>query len=205
MPLLMQFVQWSNSKQEVDLFFRDAQKNALRYPDEPVALEMLAEGALDAEDLGVAALANDTLIAKRPNNARALLRRARIAAVQTRKSAVPTGWPTVRKLIVKANRAAPNDPFALTEYYDTYLEEGIPAPEIAVDGLRRALQLVPQVSNVRMKLARRLVTDGKGVEARAVLVPLLNNPHSAEVREAARALLEAPSASDKVTTSNPNE
>jgi hypothetical protein len=197
MPLLMQFVQGSDSKKEVDAFVWDARANAARYPDQPTALEMLAEGELDAENFEAATKANDLLLGKKPSDARALLRRARIAAAQMNKSGYPEGWPAVRKLIVKANRAAPNDPFPLSEYYSSFSAEGIAVPTIAVDGLQRALQLAPQVSALRMTLAEQLVKDAKRDEARIVLGPILNSPHGAELRAAARALLDAPSTPDK--------
>ena len=190
MPLYIRFLK-PHDEAEIAKFVIDARAAAVKYPAEPRALELLAEGELDAEQLAAASKANDALLAIRATDARALLRHARIAAAQMRKSEdYPGGWKAVRSLIVKANRAAPNDPFPLSKYFDAYRSEGIPVPDLAGAGLNRALELSPQAGDLRFTLAAYLIEKDKRDEARIVLAPLLNEPHSPEAREMARRMLD---------------
>ncbi len=191
MPLYIRYMNGANGQSEVDSFVLDARIAAAKYPGEARALELLAEGELDAEQFDAATKANDALLVQRPTEARALLRRARIAAAVMRDNdKYPGGWKAIRTLIVKANRAAPDDPFPLSEYYNAFQGEGIRPPTIAADGLYRALELAPQVPNLRFAYANYLMRTDKRADARAVLAPLLNHPHSPGIRDAARAMLE---------------
>lgn len=205
MPLYIRFMNDSNRQEEIDSFVEDIRKGSVRFPSEPRALEMLAEGELDAKQFAAATKANDAFLALRPTDARGLLRRARIAAAIMRDDdSFPGGWKAVRSLVIKANRAASDDPFPLMEYHDTFRQEGIRPPSIVGDGLNRALELAPQVPNLRFALANYLINTDKRGEARAVLAPLLNNPHSPGMRDAARAMLaraEPVAPADKPTTS----
>lgn len=190
MPLRLRFMQGSRGDADVKSFVDSARKFAARFPSHPVALELLSEGELDAENLAAATKSNDALLALRPTDARALLRQARIAMAQQRaKEDFPGGWPAVRRLIIRANKAAPNDAFALSTFYETFIREGVRPTENASLGLERAVDLAPQVEGMRMTLAANLIARDKRSRAENVLRPLLNHPHSAEIREAARAML----------------
>ncbi len=190
MPLYLRFMA-PHDANEIARFAVDARAIATKYPSEPSTLEMLAEGELDAEQFSAATKANDALLAIRPTDGRAILRRARIAAAQMQKSKnFPGGWKAIRSLIVKANRASPDDPFPLSEYFNSFSQEGIPVPDIAGVGLRRALELAPQAVGLRFNLAGYLIETKRKAEAQIALAPLVNHPHSAEVRDAARAMLE---------------
>lgn len=191
MPLYIRFMNGSHGQDEVDSFVLAARTAAARTPNEPRALELLAEGELDAEQFDAATKANDALLIQRPTDARALLRRARIAAaIMIDTDKYPGGWKAIRSLIVKANRASPDDPFPLSEYFSSFGRDGVQPTPIATDGLFRALQLAPQVPNLRFSLAHWLMFTNKPDQARVVLAPLLNEPHSMSMREAARAMLE---------------
>ena len=119
------------------------------------------------------------------------MRAARIAITRLGTTGDDVQWKAVRSLIVKANRAAPNDPFPLWEFYRWHYRAGVAVPKTALDGLRRAVQLAPQVSDLRFALAGEELRGGEEATARRTLAPLLNDPHSAEVRQAAQALLDA--------------
>lgn len=200
MPLYIRFSRGSPNPAEVAEFVADARQMAARYPGDPRALELLAEGELDAKQFDAANAANDALLAARPADARALLRRARIAAGRLGDKGDPADWKAVRALIVKANRAAPDDPFILAEYYRSFGREGVAPPPLATDGLVRALELAPQVRGLRFMLATRLMQLKRVPEARIVLAPMLNEPHNPAARTAARAILDgatpAPSSDD---------
>lgn len=190
MPMFMRSYRASNGKAAVDAVVVEARKLAARFPSEPMALDALAEFELDAEQLDAAQRANTAVLAARPADGRALMRNARIAEARIKAPGTDAEWKAVRNLIVKANRAAPNDPFPLYAYYRWHAQSGTPTPAVAVDGLRRAIQLAPQVPDLRFMLATKYIADGNKSAARSIMVPLLNDPHSAEMRQAARALLE---------------
>lgn len=108
---------------------------------------------------------------------------------QRDKGDFPGGWPAVRRLVIKANRESPNDAFALSTFYQTFVREGVRPTDNASLGLERAVQLAPQVEGLRMTLASNLMARNNRPEAETVLRPLLNHPHSAEIRDAARSML----------------
>jgi cytochrome c-type biogenesis protein CcmH/NrfG len=99
-------------------------------------------------------------------------------------------WRAIRSLIVKANRASPNNPYPLWAYYRWHAKSGTPVTPTAIDGLRRALELAPQVVDLRFALAQQEFKDGHDAAARDALLPLLNDPHSAKLRAAAQAMLD---------------
>jgi hypothetical protein len=190
MPLFMRFVQGTRDEKEAETFVQSARALTARYPNQPAPLELLAEGELDVEAFDAATKANEQLLVLRPNDARALLRRARIASGQQAKTSYPGGWAAIRKLIVKANRMAPNDPFPLSEYFNSFEAESMAPSQTAAEGLRRALELAPQVTSLRLNYANWLIFNKKRDEARVVLSPLLNHPHNPELRTTARTMLD---------------
>lgn len=190
MPMYMRTFRPSRDKVEVGDAVAEARKLVEQYPKEPMALDALAEFELDAEQYDAAERANAAALAIQPNDARLLLRSARIGIARLGTGGDATQWKAVRSLIVKANRAAPNDPFPLWEYYRWHHRAGAAMSPTAIDGLRRAVQLAPQVSELRFALGGEDLRGGDEATARRTLAPLLNDPHSAEVRQAAQALLD---------------
>jgi predicted Zn-dependent protease len=188
-PLFLRSMRESTSVAEVKAAVAEARQLASRYPKEPMAQDVLAEFELDAEQFDAARAANAAVLAAKPSNSRALLRSARIEIAQMKGKGDDAQWKAVRSLIIKANRAAPDDPFPLWMFYQWHMMSGNAAPKIAIDGLRRGLELAPQVPELRFAFASRLVRDGKKDDARLVLAPLINDPHSPEIRDAAAKLL----------------
>ncbi len=197
MPLWVRFATGSRDKDQLASFVKEARVFAGKFPNEPRAYEMLAEGELYAEQpytesFAAATKANDALLALRPLDARALLRRARIAsAVMHTSSNYPGGWKAIRSLIVKANHAAPEDPFPLMMYFNSFIDEGIEPTQVAAEGLGRALELAPQVSDLRFLLADWFIARKQEDRLREVLEPIVNDPHNAEIRTRARQLMNA--------------
>lgn len=189
MPLFFRSMRESTSAAEVKAAAAEARQLASRYPKEPMAQDILAEFELDAEQFDAARKANAAVLAVKPADSRALLRSARIEIAEMKGGGDDAKWKGVRSLIVKANRAAPDDPFPLWMFYQWHAMSGNTASKIAVDGLRRALELAPQVPELRFAFATRLVRDGRRDDAKIVLAPLINDPHSAEIRDAAAKLL----------------
>ncbi len=189
MPMFIRMTRASKNEAEVQAAVLEARQFAARYPQEAMAQDALAEFELDADRYEAARTANAAMLALKPNDSRALLRSARIEIAALKDSRDEAKWKAVRSLIVKANRADPNDPFPLWMFYRWHVRSGNAVPKIAVDGLQRALELAPQVPDVRFELASRLIGDGKRDMAKTVLAPLLNDPHSASIRDAAAKLL----------------
>jgi len=121
-----------------------------------------------------------------------MLRRARIAAAHIGNSQDATAWAAFRKIVVRANHISNNDPYALFEYYHSYNAAGDIPPQIAIDGLSRALQLAPQADQIRIALTSEMIRLGKGPERDYLVAPMLNDPHSPSLREFAHLLKEAP-------------
>jgi len=187
-------IRMSNGSRERDIapFLQDARIKLAKYPQEPMALAAAAEGNLDARNLDEATRINDLLITAQPENAAAMLRRARIAAAHIGNSQDATAWAAFRKIVVRANHISNNDPYALFEYYHSYNAAGDLPPQIAIDGLSRALQLAPQADQIRIALTSEMIRLGKGPERDYLVAPMLNDPHSPSLREFAHLLKEAP-------------
>lgn len=192
MPLYIRSTRESRTEEEIASTLGEARKLAARYPAEPMALDLVAEFELDSAHFDEAKRANDAVLAARPADVRALMRAARIGTerLQAAKSTTDAEWRAVRSLIVKANRAAPDDPYPLYAFYRWHIDSGTTVPAVAVSGLQRAVELAPQVVDMRFMLAARLISDGKADLAKRVLAPLVNDPHSPEVRAAARKMIE---------------
>ncbi len=177
---------------DVEPFLRDALVKLHAYPQEPMALAAAAEGNLDARHLDEATRINDLLLTMQPDNAEAMLRRARIAAAHIGGGHDPEAWAAFRKIVVKANHLSSNDPYALYEYYHSYTAAGELPTQIAIDGLWRALDLAPQADEVRVSLASEMIRLGKGAERDVLVAPMLNDPHAPQSRRLGRALKDAP-------------
>lgn len=164
---------------------------AQRHAGHPAANDALASIAIAEKKLDEADAANNAYLTYKPNDSRALLRKAEIAMERLEQKSSPTAaeWKQVRPMIVNANRANPNDPLVLTAYYRSFLREGVKPTPVAFDGLRRALQLAPQSSEIRFMLAHHLMQEKRHEEARIVIAPLAYSPHESGSRTAALQML----------------
>jgi tetratricopeptide (TPR) repeat protein len=159
-------------------FARDYRAVAQRYPNDSAALLLLAEAENDAGFHDEALAAVDRLLAKDPKNARGLLRKGMILMdLAERAKADKAQWAAARGWIVKANRQNPDDPFILSQYYESYARAGVTPPKDATDGLVRAFQLVPQDRGLRLTTALELERLGCLQEAKIVVEPLAYAAH----------------------------
>lgn len=164
---------------------------AARYPDDPAVQEALAEAEYDAGFYDETILAADRALALDPKRVRAQVQKI-YAYASRAKTASDSGkaWENVRKQVVVANLLETNHPIPLIEYYKSYLVAETKAPEIAVDGVRRALEIAPFDHGLRMMVAAQYMEDKQYREAAATLRPLAYNPHRSGATEAAEQLLE---------------
>jgi tetratricopeptide (TPR) repeat protein len=166
---------------------------AARYPNDPAAQNVLAEAEYDAGNFAAAEAAADRAIAGDPKSIHALVYKARaeMAQARTAHDRSDARWQAIRKIIIAANRLDPNDPRPLIWFFRSFLAQGVRPNANAAIGLEQALALAPQDTGLRMTVAHRLLTDGKGKEARATLAPIAFSPHGGEAAELAAKIIAA--------------
>lgn len=166
----------------------ELRKLATRFPGNAAILTALAEAEIDLGNHAAAGRAADAAIAAAPANSRALvwkgLSLARPLAGASDRDAAK--WKEARGWIVKANRANPEDPLPLMEYYLSFAQAGQAPPAIAIDGVGKAVSLVPQFSGTRLMYASALASQKKFVEAIRILERIANDPHGGSLSEFAR-------------------
>jgi tetratricopeptide (TPR) repeat protein len=170
----------------------DMRRAAAPYPDDPAVQAALAEAEYDANNYDAAEAAADRAIAADPANVDALTYRGRVAmarAAGSKDKVEAVVWNEVRRRMLAANKADPNDPAPFILFYDSFRAQGIAPTANAVKGLQRAFELAPQDRMLRMRMARQYLVDGKGAEARAILVPLAFDPHGGAMSEAIQAIV----------------
>lgn len=167
----------------------DARKVAELYPDDPFVLTALAEAEFDAGNDDAAIAAADKAIVKEPKNVSAMIQK--IYALFRKAEDDDALWPKVRAAISAANGIENDNPIPLAYFYRSYAAEGKRPPEVAVQGLQKALQLAPYDTGNRLTLAEYFIRTGDSKAAEATLAPLLNHPHDTSLAELARKMLEA--------------
>jgi hypothetical protein len=112
-----------------------------------------------------------------------------MAVATASKSTDPAAWREVRKWLVAANKADPEDPEPLILFYSSFRAQGIKPTANAAVGLAEALRLAPQDRSLRMMAALQFLTDGKPAEARAALAPVAFAPHGAGMAQMASLII----------------
>ena len=201
MPIIMES-RTGVDEEEAKQVVADARAVAAKYPDHPAVLEALAEAEFDAGYDAQAIEAADRALALDPNRVRAQIqkiyahaRRAETADDET------AAWQAVREQIVAANKIENNHPIPLIQYYLSYRSSQSRPPQIAIDGLQRAMQLAPFDQSLRMILSAQYMEDKQYAAAAATLRPVAFNPHRGPLAQAADKMLDlAEQADDKETT-----
>lgn len=167
MPLRTRSAAGVNEKTATSLI-APARAIAAKCPNSAFVHRALTEMEFDAKNNDQALAAADRTLALDPRNIMATIYRGRIFARQKK-------FGDARKEYVKANRADPNYALPMVLYYDSYVLEGVKAPQAAVDGLLRSAVLVPQDESVRFRVAYAWIRDGHLKDARAILTPYLDS------------------------------
>jgi len=170
------------------------QRNAARYPAELEAQLLLAEGECRSGNPQACLAAADRALALAPNGASALAWRGIALAQQAvagPASERNAGLRAARAAIVRANRADTEAVLPLLGYYRTFAEAGETPSAAAVDGLAKAVAVVPSAPASRVLLGEALVTRRQPKEARKALLPVAKGAYESPERAKARALLEA--------------
>uniref|UniRef100_UPI002FCC06C1 hypothetical protein n=2 Tax=Pseudomonadota TaxID=1224 RepID=UPI002FCC06C1 len=94
-----------------------------------------------------------------------------------------------RITIARANRADSESPLPLLAYYRSFAAAGETAPDMAVEGLMKAVDTVPAAPGPRLLLGEALAKRGNAAAARNALIPVANGPYETPEAAPARTLL----------------
>jgi hypothetical protein len=171
---------------------RRVRARAAETPNDPDALQLLADVESLADHPDEAGRAIDAVLALRPAAPRALLRKGVVEAALLERAHVtdPARWTAAREWIRRANRASPDDAKILFEYYHTFERQGIRPPAPAVVALERACELVPQSFDLRLRLGREFVFARRYRDAVEVLSPVAYSAHGGWRSEAAQRIID---------------
>ncbi|HEX8442146.1 MAG TPA: hypothetical protein VF631_00705 [Allosphingosinicella sp.] len=169
----------------------DARLAAQPYPNDPFVQAALAEAEFDAGNLNEAETAADRALAVSPKHVDALIYkgRTRMARAIAAKKTDAATWSDVRRWLVAANRADPDDPEPLMLFYESFAEQGAAPTKGAVAGLVRAHDLAPQDDGLRLTVGRVYLTQRKADQARAALAPIAYAPHGGKQSQLAAAVI----------------
>lgn len=169
----------------------EARRLAARWPDERLGALILARAELLSEDPAAAEAALTRLVAAEDPDALRLTARAMMARAEA--SDDPDDADALngeaRDLLGRAYQAVPGDYriiFALAE--NRSREPGFPTDN-DIETLSVAVELAPQVMDVRFFAAQVHMARGQYVPAIILLSPVANNPHGGPALEPARQLL----------------
>ncbi|MEQ8309429.1 MAG: hypothetical protein RIA72_01880 [Sphingopyxis sp.] len=133
----------------------------------------------EKRDAAAARAAVDKALAIEPKHVRAniLLGEMMIHNLGRRDEVSNADWVAARQPIILANNTDPDDPVPLYAYYDSFLQQGITPPKIAVTGLERAFALSPESASARIAYAFALARSGDFERATRLAKVVAFDPH----------------------------
>jgi hypothetical protein len=165
-------------------------------PEEPWAKRALAIAEAAAGEEAAAAARLDALLLTVPSDPELLRWRARLYKPWS-PSAPEADVSAARRLLVRANRAAPNDWLVLSDYAQTFEAREEKLPESVLNVLAKAHSLSPQEKNLAYRTAIAMARAGDYEIAAGAIGPLVNDPHGARSMVLERNLLKALRSRDK--------
>jgi hypothetical protein len=173
--LIEQEIKLSQGVQQREMADRAAEvrRIAANFPNDPFALNLLAEAEHLAGNLPAATAAVDRLLQVAPNHPRGLMRKGKLEVERLRAagSTDRAAWTAARQYIVRAMQAAPNDPLVHEAYYDSFTAQGVMPPDDAQNALYTAHELAPSDGELSFKLARDFEQRRMIQEAIAIIRP----------------------------------
>lgn len=142
-----------------------------RYPDDVAVQTALAEIEYDAKNYDASWAAAERALAKDPDNVMALAYKGRVTLRRAMAAKEDALAKQARGWFLRANKIEPNHPLPFALYYDSFGAMGERAPKDAVNGLYRAIALVPQDNGLRTRAALELLREGNVDHARLVIAP----------------------------------
>lgn len=190
MPVIMESRTGVDEEEAMEVV-AEARPVAAKYPDDPAVQEALAEAEFDAGYLDEAIAAADRALALDSKRVRAQIQKiyAHARKAEDADDSVEA-WKEVRRQIVVANRIETNHPIPLIEYFRTYESSGTRPPELAVQGLERALEIAPFDGGLRWMVANQQLTEERYADASRTLKPLAHSPHKNSLTSLALKLME---------------
>lgn len=148
-----------------------------QYPNDAFVQRAMTEIYYDAKDYVAAEAAADRALAVEPTNVDALVYKGRMIALKAKTSNSGADWNRARSWFLKANKAAPDNPLPFVPYYDSFVAEGKTPPEGAVNGLLRAVVLVPQDDELRIRATMAMINANDLKTARRLLAAVAFSGH----------------------------
>lgn len=188
------------SEQMAAALVAEARPVAALYPNDAFVQRTMAEIEFDAKNDAEAEAAADRALALDPKMVPAMIYKGRVLARRAAESKEAKDWAAARSWFIKANHADPDFALPLVLYYDSFTQAGEAPRKDAVTAILRAIELVPQSSEIRMRVGRQLVIEKDLALAQKVLAPVIFNPHAARNERLSKiaALFEAKAAPDDI-------
>ncbi len=153
---------------------------------------LLAEAECRSGSNDGCSTAADAALAIAPNDSRALawkgiaLAGKAIAGPETDRKA---GLAAARAMLARANRADTESSLPLLGYYRSFADAGETAPDIAVEGLLKAVQNVPAAPGPRLVLGQEFAREGHPDAAITTLLPVINGGYDSPEKPKAQTLV----------------
>ena len=182
-------------QRDIGAFADRVEAIARRYPDDPYALSVLAdtERAAGRGASETAAVTHWLALAPTDGFALAAAARSETDALIAARSTDEAAWSAVRRRLVQASKAAPDQPRILSAYYESYAARGSLPPEPAQNALYHAFEVLPQDDELRQRLAGDFEARGMIDDAIAIIKPIAyaisekeGSPKDKERRDAQR-------------------
>ncbi|MBX3705306.1 MAG: hypothetical protein KF911_01645 [Pseudomonadales bacterium] len=170
----------------------DARALAARYPDEPEVLAALAAAEFDAGNDDAAIAAADSTLNLNPTQVNALIVKGRALFRIARESGDRASWANARSHWELVRTVEADHPIALFYLYLSFIEQGQPPEQNAVEGLERALRLAPYDTRIRLATARQQMNEQRFAAVVQTLAPwifdsrLADDSAALEMLDAAR-------------------
>jgi len=166
----------------------DARGAAQRYPNSLPAQLELYEAEFDAEHLDAAEAAADRALQVNPASIDALIDKGQVLLEKGKKD--KQYLPQARTFFARAYNIDPHHPAPLLYNYLTYWYSGQAIPESAAMGLEQAYLVARHNPELRLVLARQLLSEKKGELARDILLPLALAPHESKGQKNLHAVID---------------
>ena len=155
-------------------------KIAANHPDDADVQTLLAQAEFGVGAWRASVSAAEAALKIDPRSVRAMLWKGEAMQMQllAEKNKDSTKWNAARSFIIKANRANPDSAAPLAAYYRSFVREGRDANETALQGLAKAMQLIPQDDDIRLQYVFALARKQKFEEALDVIRILSDAPHA---------------------------
>jgi len=176
--------------EEAKAVLREARDIAKHFPNDAAVLSALAESEYDAGNDKEAIAAADAALAIDPAQVNAYLQKGyalfRMAPDEKNSD---QAYKRARQPFIALNRRENDHPIPLIYFYRSFVDQGLPPSQLAIDGLDRAVAVAPFDLGLRMTLATALIQGGRQADAKRILQPVAFNPHGGDLADAARKLL----------------